>query len=87
MGGHDGVNYLKSVECYSPDTNQWTQVAAMSARRGGVAVGCLGGHLYATGGYNDTTNLSTSGMNVKVGVQGLTLLSLKVLPSVSGCCW
>lgn len=66
MGGHDGVSYLKSVECYSPNTNEWTQVASMNARRGGVAVGCIGGHIYATGGYNDTSNLNTTGTNVEL---------------------
>ena len=61
MGGHDGINYLKTVEKYNPETNAWTCVTSMGARRGGVGVATLGGCLYATGGYDGTSNLSTSG--------------------------
>lgn len=61
VGGHDGVNYLKTVERYDPESNEWTYVASMGARRGGVGVATLHGHLYATGGYDGTSNLSTSG--------------------------
>ena len=61
VGGHDGINYLKTVEKYNPATNAWTCVASMGARRGGVGVATLGGCLYATGGYDGTSNLSTSG--------------------------
>lgn len=61
VGGHDGVNYLKTVERYDPERNEWTYVASMGARRGGVGVAALYGRLYATGGYDGTSNLSTSG--------------------------
>ena len=61
VGGHDGIIYLKTVERYNPVTNEWTYVASMGARRGGVGVATLGGCLYATGGYDGTSNLSTSG--------------------------
>lgn len=61
VGGHDGINYLKTVEKYNPETNEWTCVASMGARRGGVGVATLGGCLYATGGYDGTSNLNTSG--------------------------
>ena len=64
VGGHDGANYLKTVEKYNPETNQWTYVASMGARRGGVGVATLGGCLYATGGYDGTSNLSTSGKTI-----------------------
>ncbi|EDO29422.1 predicted protein [Nematostella vectensis] len=60
VGGHDGVNYLKTVERYDPETNEWSYVASMGARRGGVGVATLHGCLYATGGYDGTSNLSTS---------------------------
>lgn len=60
VGGHDGINYLKTVERYNPETNEWTCVASMGARRGGVGVATLGGCLYATGGYDGASNLSTS---------------------------
>ena len=61
VGGHDGINYLKTVERYNPETTEWTCVASMGARRGGVGVATLGGCLYATGGYDGASNLSTSG--------------------------
>ncbi|XP_074621163.1 kelch-like protein 18 [Acropora palmata] len=60
VGGHDGIIYLKTVERYDPVTNEWTCVASMGARRGGVGVAALGGCLYATGGYDGSSNLSTS---------------------------
>ncbi|KAK3738174.1 hypothetical protein QZH41_019677 [Actinostola sp. cb2023] len=60
VGGHDGVNYLKTVEKYDPERNEWTYAASMGARRGGVGVATLHGRLYATGGYDGTSNLSTS---------------------------
>ena len=63
VGGHDGIIYLKTVERYNPVINEWTYVASMEARRGGVGVATLGGCLYATGGYDGTSNLSTSGMS------------------------
>ena len=63
VGGHDGIIYLKTVERYNPVINEWTYVASMGARRGGVGVATLGGCLYATGGYDGTSNLSTSGMS------------------------
>ena len=63
VGGHDGVIYLKTVERYNPVINEWTYVASMGARRGGVGVATVGGCLYATGGYDGTSNLSTSGMS------------------------
>ena len=61
MGGHDGINYLKTVEKYNPEADEWTCVASMGARRGGVGVATLAGCLYATGGYDGTSNLNTSG--------------------------
>ena len=63
VGGHDGIIYLKTVERYNPVINEWTYVASMGARRGGVGVATVGGCLYATGGYDGTSNLSTSGMS------------------------
>ena len=63
VGGHDGIIYLKTVERYNPIINEWTYVASMGARRGGVGVATLGGCLYATGGYDGTSNLSTSGLS------------------------
>lgn len=43
---------MKSVECYNPSLDTWTQVAEMSERRLGVSVAELDGKLYAIGGHN-----------------------------------
>lgn len=38
VGGRDGGACLRSVECYDPATNHWTNCAPMTRRRGGVSV-------------------------------------------------
>ena len=79
VGGHDGIIYLKTVERYDPKTNEWTFVASMGARRGGVGVAALGGCLYATGGYDGSSNLSTSGKKKKFcGQQGDSFSELNI---------
>ena len=59
VGGHDGSNYLQTVEKY--DGSSWQMVASMHSPRAGVAVTSLGGVLYAVGGYDGKENLSTCG--------------------------
>ena len=36
VGGFDGVERLRCVECYDPDTDQWKFVAPMNSRRSGA---------------------------------------------------
>lgn len=43
---------LNSVECYNPETDTWSTVTEMSARRSGAGVGVLDGVLYAVGGHD-----------------------------------
>lgn len=38
IGGYDGVMYLKTVEQYDPDTNEWTQLAPLNFNRAGACV-------------------------------------------------
>lgn len=38
IGGYDGVQYLKTVEQYDPDTNEWTAVAPLNFNRAGACV-------------------------------------------------
>lgn len=52
VGGRDGSSSLRSVECYDPHTNKWTNCAPMNKRRGGVGVGVMNGYLYALGGHD-----------------------------------
>ncbi|KOB76183.1 Kelch-like protein 5 [Operophtera brumata] len=59
-GGRDGGACLRSVECYDPATNHWTNCAPMTRRRGGLSVCAAGGYLYALGGHEAPAN-STAG--------------------------
>lgn len=36
VGGFDGQQRLRSVECYDPDKDQWTYVAPMNTTRSGA---------------------------------------------------
>lgn len=38
VGGYDGVQYMKIVEQYDPDTNQWTTLAPLNFNRAGACV-------------------------------------------------
>lgn len=38
VGGYDGVQYLKRVEQYDPDTNEWIQLATLNFNRAGACV-------------------------------------------------
>eukprot|EP00058_Branchiostoma_floridae_P002310 XP_002587798.1 hypothetical protein BRAFLDRAFT_92243 [Branchiostoma floridae] len=55
--GHDGSQYLNTVECYTPAERRWKYVAPMSTARRYVAVGVMGGLLYAVGGYDGSAVL------------------------------
>lgn len=59
IGGHDGTEHLSSVECLDVRDESWREVAPLNMRRRGMAVGTLGGAIYAIGG--DTK------MNLKFG--------------------
>lgn len=54
VGGYDGVarQCLNSVECYSPEQNEWVVVEPMTQRRSGAAVTVLENMVYAIGGHN-----------------------------------
>lgn len=54
VGGYDGTSRqcLSSVERYDTDSDTWTTVAEMGARRSGAGVGVLDNLLYAVGGKN-----------------------------------
>ena len=58
-GGYDGSLFLKSVECYDPQTDRWTYVAPMNIRRSRVALVSDAGRLYAIGGYDGVQNLNS----------------------------
>ena len=52
MGGFDGKDYLKDVECYDPQTDTWTNVAPLSQSRSATGVTVMKDRLYALGGFN-----------------------------------
>lgn len=37
-GGFNQEGFLSSVECYSPESDEWTQLADMPLRRSGMGV-------------------------------------------------
>ncbi len=41
MGGFDGSNRLRSVECYDPDTQKWTFINQMQTNRAGCGAAVL----------------------------------------------
>ena len=46
-GGNNGTEFLQTVECYDPDTNQWTVLAPMTTRRKGLSVVAYANQIYA----------------------------------------
>lgn len=50
----EGTGTLSTFEAYDPVTNTWTTKAPLPTPTGGLAVGVVGGVLYAIGGYNST---------------------------------
>lgn len=36
VGGYDGTNRLRNVECYYPEQNEWKTLSSMNARRSGA---------------------------------------------------
>ncbi len=40
VGGYDGQNRLRSVECYHPENDEWQQLAPMNTTRSGAGMYC-----------------------------------------------
>lgn len=36
IGGYDGLERLKCVECYHPENNEWTMIAPLNVQRSGA---------------------------------------------------
>jgi N-acetylneuraminic acid mutarotase len=53
-GGEFEVSVLDTVQGYNPITNAWVTLAPMPSARGRLALGSVGGRLYAVGGYAGT---------------------------------
>jgi kelch-like protein 18 len=50
---------LRSVEVYDPNLDSWKQISPMNVKRSRVALTSNMGKLYAIGGYDGESNLST----------------------------
>ena len=45
---------------FDPENSEWSTMAPMQNRRGGVGVAAMDGYLYAVGGNDGTTSLLTA---------------------------
>ena len=52
IGGFDGHDYLKDVECYDPQTNTWTLMQPLNRARSAACVTIMNGRLFVLGGFN-----------------------------------
>ena len=60
VGGHDGPLVRKSVECYNPDRDEWTNVSEMNYCRRNAGVVTHNGLLYVIGGDDGSSNLQSA---------------------------
>lgn len=51
LGGHNGNERLRTMECYSPETNQWTILQSMSIERSDAHATVLNGKIYICGSF------------------------------------
>lgn len=58
-GGYDRVECLKTAECYIPNTNNWLNLPNMRENRGRFQIAMLNDVIYALGGSNGHTELSS----------------------------
>ncbi|XP_078494070.1 uncharacterized protein LOC144749569 [Ciona intestinalis] len=59
LGGHDGKQYLCSVERYDPLSDEWEEVAPMQTPRLGFAAVVLNNAIYAIGGHDGKQRLKS----------------------------
>ena len=48
-GGHDGNEFLDTVEMYDPVTDKWSSIPKMTRARNGAGAAVIGDYLYAIG--------------------------------------
>ncbi|GFO49724.1 kelch-like protein 10 [Plakobranchus ocellatus] len=51
-GGFNGMECIRSVELYDPDTDHWSAVPSMPRGRSGLGLAAHNGRLYAVGGFD-----------------------------------
>lgn len=60
VGGRNGLQTLNTVDCYDPIANSWLSIPPMCSYRHGVSVATLCGPLYAVGGHDGWSYLSSA---------------------------
>ncbi len=59
VGGRNGLRTLNSVDCFNPLTSSWEACVPMCSYRHGVGVGVMSGPMYAVGGHDGWSYLSS----------------------------
>ncbi|XP_075118273.1 kelch-like protein 10 [Leptodactylus fuscus] len=59
IGGFDGSDYLRNVQCFDPMKKTWHEAASMNYKRGHVCVTVLDNYIYAMGGFDGQQTLHT----------------------------
>lgn len=60
LGGHDGREYLRSVERFDPVSSEWSVVRPMPGVRSGVGVAAAQNNIYVLGGHDGSRYLNTA---------------------------
>ncbi len=60
IGGFNGSLRVRTVDCYDPQTNQWTTCPSMEARRSTLGVGVLNNLIFAVGGFDGSIGLQSA---------------------------
>ena len=63
VGGFDGVNRLRSVECYHPENDEWQFLASMNSTRSGAGIQYIKSFPFHTGMFNKSKVNWVVGMN------------------------
>ena len=56
-GGHDGLDYLRTVERFDPALSEWVVVAPLPSPRTGLGVIVLRNHVFSVGGHDGSRYL------------------------------
>lgn len=60
VGGFNGTQRIKTVDCYDPQTNRWSTVAPMDARRATLGADVLDRKIFAVGGFDGQIGLQSA---------------------------
>lgn len=60
VGGFNGNQRIKTVDCFDPQNNRWTTVAPMEARRATLGADVLERKIFAVGGFDGQIGLQSA---------------------------